>query len=79
MTFKYLNTQRKGLFSEGRARRATLASCSHHRPILALTLCLGSQKVMAGQTQPPGLVMLLRSAVLCNLRAGVMGRYSRES
>lgn len=73
MTFKYLNTQRKDLFSEGRARVA------HHRPILALTLCLGSQKVMAGQTQPPGLVMLLRSAVLCNLRAGVMGRYSRES
>lgn len=53
MTFKYLNTQRKGLFSKGRARRAALASCSHHRPILALTLCLGSQKVMAGQTQPP--------------------------
>lgn len=72
MTFKYLNTQRKGLFSKSRARRAALASCSHHRSILALTLCLGSQK-------PPELVMLLRSAVHCNLRAGVMGRFSQES
>lgn len=73
MTFRYLNTQRKGMFSEGKARRATLANCSRHRPMLALTLCLGSQKVMAGQTQPPGFVMLLRSAVHGNLRAGVMG------